>query len=80
MINALLTRLAGLITRQAPEEPTPEQIETLGAIARGGYGYVDDGVGKRLVRLGLCDRHWHEGLGAGFYRYEVTQAGREALQ
>jgi len=80
MINALMTTLAGLITRRAPKQPTREQIETLGAIARGGYGYVDDHIGKRLVRLGLCERQWHEGLGAGFYRYEVTQAGHEALQ
>jgi len=80
MINALLTTLARLATRRGTREPTREQLEALGTISRGGYGYVDDHTGKRLVRLGLCDREWHEGLGAGFYRYTVTPAGREALQ
>jgi len=80
MLGTFLTAPLKAIFRRKPLVATSGDLESLGRIARETYASVDDRIGRKLVRLGLCEREWIEGMGAGFYSYTVTAAGRRALR
>jgi len=79
MFGSFLTKTLRAAFRVKPPVATSGDLVSLGRIARETYAHVDDRTGRKLVRLGLCEREWIEGMGAGFYSYTITAAGRRAL-